>query len=83
MREIDYHSLAGQVSFHLHVANGRMGFLRAYILLFLHIPHYDTAKNGAGKVQIYLRFISPFFFLGGDGNLQFFRIFGREIFANL
>ena len=40
--------------------------------------NYDTAKNRAGKVQIYLRFISPFFFLDGDDNLQFFLDFGRK-----
>lgn len=45
--------------------------------------NYDTAKNRAGKVQIYLRFISPFLFLDGDDNLQFFLDFGRKFFANL
>ena len=44
---------------------------------------YDTSKKRAGKVQIYLRFISPFFFLYGDDNLQFFLVFERNIFANL
>ena len=69
--------------FHLYVVNGRMGFAMAYILLFYRNPKHNTAKNEAGKVQIYLYFISFFLFLGGDDNVQLFCDFGRILFANL
>ncbi len=60
MREINYHSPAGQVSFHLHVADGRMGFLRAYILLlFIYNPTMIPPKTELVKCKYICALSAP------------------------
>ena len=82
MSKIDYHSLAGQVFSSVGDWLGDVLSKGEHPPSFIQL-NYDTSKNRAGKVQVYLHFISPFFFLYGDDNPQFFLGFGRKIFANL